>query len=461
MTIQAEFQVVVLAAGKGSRMLEITSGQPKCLLPVGPKPLIWYTLSKLQNSGFTEVIMIVLETQKAEIQSVIDNEVDNNTLNIKVDYVSILEDKDDLGTADSLRLRELQEKLKSDVLVVSCDLISDVNLGGVLNLFRKHNASVATLMFHSQPSESIIVPGPKSKYKPERDLVGIDEQTSRLVFLASASDFETEVSLPMSLLKKHTNMKMYSTLIDSHIYVLKNWVIQYLKSEDSFMSLKGELIPYIVKKQLSKPQKPTDTNQSMVNTKNSNDIFSFAKEDAFDLAIRETSSFNDHMGDLKATYHEDQIRCYSYIAPKGSVGIRVNSLPAYWSVNGKIQELWQKIASTKELIKKSPKAVIQSNQIDDNCIIWDGVTLKEKTSFKNCILGANSTVNSFSRVFNSIVMHNVTVKEKVALENCIVCDNAVIENGCKLKNCIVGNSHLVPEESEHTNEVLTEALMHF
>lgn len=53
MTVQAEFQVVVLAAGKGSRMLEITSGQPKCLLPIGPKPLIWYTLNKLQNSGFT------------------------------------------------------------------------------------------------------------------------------------------------------------------------------------------------------------------------------------------------------------------------------------------------------------------------------------------------------------------------------------------------------------------------
>lgn len=53
MTIQAEFQAVVLAAGRGSRMLEITAGQPKCLLPVGPKPLIWYTLNKLQNSGFT------------------------------------------------------------------------------------------------------------------------------------------------------------------------------------------------------------------------------------------------------------------------------------------------------------------------------------------------------------------------------------------------------------------------
>jgi len=461
MTIPAEFQVVVLAAGKGSRMLEITSGQPKCLLPIGPKSLIWYTLRKLQKAGFAEAIMIVLESQKAEIQSAIDSEIENNSLNIKIDYVSILEDKDDLGTADSLRLRDVHEKLKSDVLVVSCDLVSDVDLGGVLNIFRKHNASVATLMFPTQQSEAVVVPGPKSKYKPEKDLIGIDEQTNRLVFLASASDFESEVSLPLSLLKKHTSIKMYSSLIDSHIYVLKNWVIQYLKSENSFMSLKGELIPYIVKKQLSKPQKPINTNTSIINTKNDKDIFSFAKEDDLEMIIRETSSYNDHKGDLKPAYHGDTIRCYAYIAPKGSVGVRVNTLPAFWSVNGKIQEIWDKVTGGTTLLKKSPKATINSNQVDDKCIIWDGVTLNEKTSFKNCIVGTNSTVNSFSRVFNSIVMNNVTIKEKVALENCIVCDSAVIENGCKLKNCIIGNSHLVPEESEHTNEVLTEALMHF
>lgn len=223
---------------------------------------------------------------------------------------------------------------------------------------------------------------------------------------------------------------MYSTLVDSHVYVLKNWVIQYLKSEDSFMSLKGELIPYIVKKQLSKPQKPADINMSMVNTKDSNDIFSFAKEDELDLTIREASSYNDHTGDLKGTYHGDPIRCYTYIAPKGSIGVRVNTLRAYWSINGRvskigfitsllyqyrifqIQDVWDKISNGKELVKMNPKADILSNQIDDKCIIWDGVKLNEKTSFKNCIIGTNSTVNSFSRVFNSIVMNNVVIKEK-------------------------------------------------
>lgn len=53
MAFPLEFQAVVLAAGRGSRMSEITTGKPKCLLPIGPKPLVWYPLYKLQTSGFS------------------------------------------------------------------------------------------------------------------------------------------------------------------------------------------------------------------------------------------------------------------------------------------------------------------------------------------------------------------------------------------------------------------------
>ncbi|KAJ8920028.1 hypothetical protein NQ315_011678 [Exocentrus adspersus] len=456
MTFQVEFQAVVFAAGKGSRMSEITAGKPKCLLPIGSKPLVWYPLHKLQTAGFSDVILIVLENQKTEIQSALER----SDLDLKIDYVAI-NDNEDLGTADSLRL--IYDKIRSDVLVVSCDFISDVSLKGVLDKFRAHNASVASLFLHPQRSENVVVPGPKAKHKTERDLIGIDEQTNRLVFLASASDFETELSLPTNLLKKHTHVKIYSNLVDSHVYVLKNWVVKFLKEESSFMSIKGELLPHIVKKQLSKPPKQMDTKESIVNVHDSGDIFAFAKEDELNLAIRGMSAYNDHIGDLKGAYHNDSIRCYAYIAPKDTFGVRINTLPAYWSVNAKIVDVWERVTHGKELVLKSPNAVILSNQVDNRSIIWDGTKLNEKTSFKNCIVGSNTEVSSFSRIFNSVVMNNVTIKEKVAIENCIVCEGVTIEKGCQLKGCLVGSHHLIPEGSEYSSEVLTDSdrLMEF
>ncbi|RZC41892.1 translation initiation factor eIF-2B subunit gamma [Asbolus verrucosus] len=407
MTLQAEFQVVVLAAGRGSRMPEVTSGKPKCLLPVGTRPLVWYPLYKLQQSGFTDVIFVVQENHKSEIQNVLDK----TELEIKIEYFTI-NGKEDIGTADSLRM--LHDKLKSDVLVVSCDFITDISLKGVLDIFRMHDASAASLFFHPQAGESLIVPGPKSKHKPERDLVGIDTQTNRLVFLASASDFERE------------------------------------------------LLPHIVKKQLSKPPKVIE-GKSIVSKYDSEDIFNYAKEDEFSLLIRETSAYNDHTGDFKSTYHGDSIRCYAFIAPQDSFGVRVNTLPTYWAIHNKVNEKWNKITDGLSLVLKHPKSENKSSQVDDKCVIWEGAKLHEKTSFKNSIIGSSTEVCSFSRVFNSIIMNNVLIKEKVALENCIVSDGAVIESGCKINGCLIGSNHTLPENSEHSQEVLTDSdrLMEF
>lgn len=57
-------------------------------------------------------------------------------------------------------------------------------------------------------------------------------------------------------------------------------------------------------------------------------------------------------------------------------------------------------------------AEIKSNQVDSRCVIWENCKLNEKTSFKNSVVGANTEVRSFSRVFNCVIMNNVTIKEK-------------------------------------------------
>lgn len=50
--------------------------------------------------------------------------------------------------------------------MLSCDFVSEVKLKGVLDLFRKHDASVVSLLLKPGKSEQIVVPGPKTKYKP-------------------------------------------------------------------------------------------------------------------------------------------------------------------------------------------------------------------------------------------------------------------------------------------------------
>lgn len=55
----AEFQVVLLAGGPGSRMSPLSTEIPKPLLPIANRPMISYQLEFLERCGFSGKINIV------------------------------------------------------------------------------------------------------------------------------------------------------------------------------------------------------------------------------------------------------------------------------------------------------------------------------------------------------------------------------------------------------------------
>jgi len=52
-------KAVVLAAGKGTRLREMTDAVPKPMLEVGGKPMLWHVLSALRSAGVSEAALIV------------------------------------------------------------------------------------------------------------------------------------------------------------------------------------------------------------------------------------------------------------------------------------------------------------------------------------------------------------------------------------------------------------------
>lgn len=446
-----EFQAIVLAGGKGSRMTELTAGQPKCLLPIGNKPMIWFPLQLLERGGFKECIVVVSESVKNEVSL----SLDKLNFKMKIEIIGI-PDAEDIGTADSVRF--IHDKIHTDILVLSCDLITDIDICETLNLYRKHNASITALMFPvPKVPDDFITPGPKNKQRPETDLIGIDNETGRLIFLASASDFEETINISHKILKKHTNFTMYSKLMDAHLYIINKWVLDFLVFNKSFSTLKGELLPYIVRKQLSKPPKQTteEKNTSMVQVNLKEDIFRFAVAKPYDDLIRGMSAYNDHSTDLEEAYHGDIIRCYAHIVNTG-FGLRANTIQMYHLANLKISDWWTSNKKSDFFLNTSPSATVKSTQVQ-NCSIDDNASIENKTSLKSSHIGSSSVVDSKTRISNSVIMGDVTIKQRCVIHNSILCNGSVIEEGTELKDCIVGAQHIVASGNQHSREVLTEA----
>ncbi|XP_061396538.1 translation initiation factor eIF-2B subunit gamma [Musca vetustissima] len=449
--VTQEFQAVVLAAGRGTRLPEVLGKTPKCLLPIGPYPLLWYPLNLLQTHNFQEAIVIVLESERSEIQLALER----TSLKMKLDFVSIPSDSD-FGTADSLRY--VHDKIQSDFLVLSCDIVSNVSLFPLINKFRQHDASFTALLFKSGFESDVTLPGPKTKHKPERDLIGIHPETRRLLFLASASDFEEVMNVNAHLLRKNGKMTIYSRMTDSHIYVMKKWVLEFLKKNENFSTLKGEFLPYLIKKQMAKSSGHSTTNpvsdtQSELGKQGDN-IFDFIPTSNLEQHIFKVTLYNDNR--TKPLYNGDLLRCYALEAPKETIGVRVNTTLSFFAINQKLPTIWPLLCGGLELPLVSPNAVVNSTQTKEIAVA-DNAKLSEKTSLNFSVFGPNCFINPKNIVNKSLIMAHAVVEEGCNIDNCIIGPKAVVKKGTKLKNCLVGANFIVEEGSQLEAKHLTHA----
>lgn len=62
----------------------------------------------------------------------------------------------------------------------------------------------------------------------EQDIVGISNSTSRLLLLASVSDYEEVLPMRKDIIKKHGRIGLHSTLLDAHLYIMKKCLLDFL-----------------------------------------------------------------------------------------------------------------------------------------------------------------------------------------------------------------------------------------
>lgn len=448
-----EFQAVVMAAGQGSRMTDLTTSVPKPLLPIGNKPMIWYPLNLLERTGFEEVIVVTTKDVKAQLLG----QASLNT-RLRLDIVCIPEEAD-MGTADSLRF--IHSRIKRDVIVLSCDLITDVSLHQLFDLFRLRDAAVVMMARRAQDSGEP-VPGQKGKRKPEqRDLIAVDESGERLLLVSHEADLEEELLIPRAVARRFARIHIKWELEDVHAYCLRKWVLDFLEdnkpvppsTRSSISTIKEELVPYLVRKQFSRAPRRSaglqDDDGADRPVCGQKDVHDYVGEDPMQALARDKSSFRGT---------GDRLRCYLLEAPAGSLCMRANSLASYIEANKQVPKVLPSLILGADEPMISPCATLgDKSQVGSESMIGHETTLAERTSVKRSVVGEVCTIGERCKIANSILMHRVTVQEGCTLTGCVVCEGAVIEKGAELKDCLVGSQVLVEARAKRTNEVIVNS----
>ncbi|MGH9035173.1 MAG: sugar phosphate nucleotidyltransferase, partial [Acidimicrobiia bacterium] len=124
-------KAVVMAGGEGTRLRPLTSNLPKPMVPMANQPLMEHVLRRLADHGFDDIVVTV-----AYLANHIRNYFgDGSELGVRMRYAT---EESPLGTAGSVR--NAAEELDDTFMVISGDVLSDVDLSEVIKAHRDAGA---------------------------------------------------------------------------------------------------------------------------------------------------------------------------------------------------------------------------------------------------------------------------------------------------------------------------------
>lgn len=214
---------IVLAGGKGTRLRPLTLHKPKPLVPVAKTPMIDFAMLQLQQAGIKKVIVAVRYLGE-QIRQYLTNNPKFADLEI------IIPDIDPIGTADAVR--QSADYIDGDFVVSMADVVSDINIGKMVNFFSKTDA-YATISLKN-------IDFPTKKF----GVILLDAEQNIEIFLEKprASDL-----LFTSLAFAYRPVKeFHQNLVNTGFYVFKHKVLDILDRYTDIIDFGQHVFPYLL-----------------------------------------------------------------------------------------------------------------------------------------------------------------------------------------------------------------------
>ncbi|KAL4873797.1 hypothetical protein BDV12DRAFT_159635 [Aspergillus spectabilis] len=293
------FQALILC-GPGVSLNTFTSDPeefPKALIPIANRPMVWYPLDWCYRMGITNITLITPAPSQAPLEAALSQ--NPHLTSLPSPSPSVLAPADltlTTGTAELLRLPEVQACIKSDFLLLPCDLICDIPGESLLEAWMVSQSALggSTLAggWNTNGPKTIGMGGEAggrrgglAVYYQTR---GREESVKGEVtdFVATAPLEQDEapaaphptdgpaglrfglsklvLSMPMdtvkekmeedkgllirhSLVKKHAKVKMLTSYRDAHAYVFPYWVKEHALLNEQFESVSEDLVGWWAK----------------------------------------------------------------------------------------------------------------------------------------------------------------------------------------------------------------------
>ncbi len=219
-----EWSAIILAGGKGSRLMPLTAQIPKPLVKVTNKPMVDYSIAHLIYADIKHIIL-ALAYMGDELKEYIEKTWTQDKLgDVELECV-IQESK---GTADAYRL--LTDQIDSENIVVSmADIVTNLPMKNFMD-FHSMKDGIVTISMKTVESHTT-----------QYGVVLLDNKRKIYLFLEKPMPME----LYLSSMAQRTDLFLHTNIINTGIYCFKKDIANVLH-ETGLMDFGGEVFPYLL-----------------------------------------------------------------------------------------------------------------------------------------------------------------------------------------------------------------------
>ena len=209
---------VIMAGGRGTRLLPLTLERPKPLVPVLSRPVIDYVKDAMVAAGLTEIIVTTGHQGEQLISHV---ESWNSEVNSRVN-----QEQTAMGTAGSVRL--LSGELTSTFVVGSGDSVASFDIADLIKTHREKGAKVTMALWEVEDPT-------------EFGIVGLSSQNGGVVDSNLSEGFISRFK------EKPEPSEAFSNLINAGLYIIEPEVMELVPKEEKY-DFSKQLFPDVLAK---------------------------------------------------------------------------------------------------------------------------------------------------------------------------------------------------------------------
>ncbi|KAK5110838.1 hypothetical protein LTR62_005549 [Meristemomyces frigidus] len=466
------------------------SDLPKALIPLANRPMVWYPLDWCYRMGITDITLITAPEALPPLQAALATHPALTSLpNPKPDILAPKDLELNTGTAELLKLKEVQDQITTDFVILPCDLVSEVegsrllqqwmafntnhgaarSKGGLAVYYPTHgregisNKKDETDFIATVPISHPVVPPPHGSLRSQIEEVVLAMPTDTLNDIMN----ENKQTLPVrhALLRKHGRAKLKTKHRDAHVYFFPRWVKDFVARNETFESIGEDVVGWWAK---------AGWQEGLAEKLGLNEVLGDGKilkngvedgnggeaddEEVDAMALSSTTSaastaqantalsFASRVGDLSISSKNRVVvpPLLAYIQPSpppavGTSSSTTTSTPATatatQSLIRRIDTAPQLAALTLYLARQSPThPYAHDHQIHPSAQIG----MQTRISQEDCLIAENVTMGIRCNIKESVVGAGCEIGANVRLMKCVLMDGVVVGDGVTMTGCIVG-----------------------